>query len=99
MQVHDGAAATIASELATDSGVEEDYDQENHAHHVIQPQTDTDEASTDTDEGYVPSIEMASISSQSHSYADSDATSFMSSILSEVRRYVHSQTCQQRPLT
>ena len=35
-----------------DSGVDHDYDQENDAHHVIQPQPDTDTASSDIDEGY-----------------------------------------------
>lgn len=61
-----------ATDPGLDSGVEQDYDQENDAHHVIQPQTDTDTASSETDEGY----------------ADSDASSFLSSILSEVRRGV-----------
>lgn len=56
MQVQNdgGAAGTIASGhgAESDSGMDHDYDQDNDAHHVIQPQlTDTDEASTDTDEG------------------------------------------------
>ncbi|KAJ4409040.1 hypothetical protein N0V91_002855 [Didymella pomorum] len=65
MQV--AAAGTIAPG-AGDEGTETEYDQDNDAHHVIQPQVDTDEASTDTDEGY----------------ADSDASSFLSSILSDI---------------
>lgn len=44
---------TAAMDTGMDSGVEQDYDQENDAHHVIQPQTDTDTASSDFDEGYV----------------------------------------------
>jgi hypothetical protein len=48
MQV--AAAGTIAPG-AGDEGTETEYDQDNDAHHVIQPQVDTDEASTDTDEG------------------------------------------------
>jgi len=51
MQVqNDGVAVgTIASGAGDD--VEIEYDQDNDAHHIIQPQLDTDEASTDTDEG------------------------------------------------
>jgi len=45
--------STAAMDTGMDSGVEQDYDQENDAHHVIQPQTDTDTASSDFDEGYV----------------------------------------------
>ena len=47
MQV--AAAGTTASGAGHE--VENEYDQDNDAHHVIQPQVDTDEASTDTDEG------------------------------------------------
>lgn len=49
-----GLHAALDSEAmdpGLDSGVEQDYDQENDAHHVIQPQTDTDTASSDIDEG------------------------------------------------
>ena len=42
-----------SEDSGADSGVDHDYDQDNDAHHVIQPQTDTDEASTDTDEGCI----------------------------------------------
>lgn len=52
MQVQDhGAAAEPIASGAGDPGWETEYDQDNDAHHVIQPQIDTDEASTDTDEG------------------------------------------------
>lgn len=55
MQTHDqGDLPPLHSSAdpGMDSGVEQDYDQENDAHHVIQPQTDTDTASSDLDEGY-----------------------------------------------
>jgi hypothetical protein len=52
MQVqNDGGAAGTIFLCAGDSGVENDYNQDNDARHVIQPQIDTDKASTDTDEG------------------------------------------------
>lgn len=53
MQTHDFGGAAVTDPSGFDSGVDEmhDYDQENDAHHVIQPHTDTDEVSTDTDEG------------------------------------------------
>lgn len=59
MQVQNdgGAAGTIASG-AGDEGVEIEYDQDNDAHHVIQPQVDADEASTDTDEGWGISLDI-----------------------------------------
>jgi hypothetical protein len=52
MQVqNDGGAAGAFASGAGDEGVETEYDQDNDAHHVIQPQVDTDGTSTDTDEG------------------------------------------------
>lgn len=46
-----GATAPPDADSGLDSGLEHDYDQENDAHHVIQPQVDTDTASSETDEG------------------------------------------------
>ncbi|KAF2823178.1 S-adenosyl-L-methionine-dependent methyltransferase [Ophiobolus disseminans] len=68
----DDAASSAAS--AIDSGVDAgpSRDQDIQGHNLLQAGPESDEASTDTDEGY----------------ADSDASSFLSSILSEVRRGV-----------
>jgi hypothetical protein len=49
MQAMDHGGTAVSG---SDSGVDaNDYDQENDGHHVIQAQTDTNEQSTDTDEG------------------------------------------------
>ena len=52
MQMQNNVSAAVTAASGFDSSVEHDYDQENDAHHSIQPQNDTDEVPTDTDEGY-----------------------------------------------
>jgi hypothetical protein len=52
-------AGPLASSLGDDSGIDagpsshhdQDQDQDNHGHHLLHAQAESDEASTDTDEG------------------------------------------------
>ena len=48
-----------ADDSGLESGVDHDYDQDDDAHHVIEPHTDTDTASSDFDEGCVESTRSA----------------------------------------
>jgi hypothetical protein len=50
------ASAAAPSSLGEDSGIDagsshDTHDQDNHGHHLLQAQFESDEASTDTDEG------------------------------------------------
>ncbi|KAL5114953.1 hypothetical protein ACEQ8H_007125 [Pleosporales sp. CAS-2024a] len=78
------------SSRGEDSGIDaglssDDHDQENHGHHVIQAQFESDEASTDTDEGYFHPSMHARLPCLTDAL---DASSFLTSILSQVRRGV-----------